>query len=165
MSIRIATIGVYGTTEISFFEALRQNGTTHFVDVRRKRGLRGSLYRYANAAQLQILLQQMGIEYLHELDLAPTDTLRQVHKTINMGESVIQRDRVSLSDVFVEGYRSQCLESFDTGAFLAQFPEHASIALFCVESTASGCHRSLAAEHLASHVGCRWKDITPAQEM
>lgn len=154
----IATIGVYGTTENSFFDALKANGTTHFVDIRRRRGLRGHEYAYANSAALQTKLSQLGITYLHDLSLAASDQARAAQKQIDQQEGARQRSRDHLSDAFKALYRQQALTDFDPRIFLSQFQPNAKIVLFCVEHSPYACHRSLVAESLAPGA---WHDLTP----
>lgn len=162
MSRQIATIGVYGTTRKSFFDALRSFGATHFVDIRRRRGLRGSQYAYANATELQRALKELEIEYSHELGLAPTKAIREVQKSADVAAGELKSQRQGLSPGFVRKFQEECLESFDGQAFIQQFPEGARIVFFCVERKPEACHRSLVAEELAHLDGGQWRDITPA---
>ena len=43
--INVFTIGVYGSTENSFFEKLAQSRIDLFCDIRQRRGVRGSQYK------------------------------------------------------------------------------------------------------------------------
>ena len=52
--INVFTIGVYGSTENSFFEKLAQSRIDLFCDIRQRRGVRGSQYKYVNSNYLQI---------------------------------------------------------------------------------------------------------------
>lgn len=160
-ALAIATIGVYGTTRESFFGALREFGATHFVDIRRRRGLRGHEYAYANATALQSELSALGIAYVHELRLAASNEARSAQIAVDKATDAGQRSRASLSPEFAARYRSECLEGFDVAEFMAQFPPCAKIVLFCVERSPDACHRSLAAEHIAVFCGVPWRDITP----
>ena len=47
--INVFTIGVYGSTENSFFEKLAQSRIDLFCDIRQRRGVRGSQYKYVNS--------------------------------------------------------------------------------------------------------------------
>lgn len=160
-AIHIAAIGVYGTTRDSFFGALSAYGTTHFVDIRRRRGLRGHEYAYANATALQAALASMGIAYIHELRLAASKETRDAQLASDKATDTGQRSRSSLSPEFVERYRRESLEGFDVAEFVAQFPRGARIVLFCVERSPGACHRSLAADRIAKFLGVAWRDITP----
>lgn len=161
MSREIFTIGVYGTTESGFFQALSDHGITHFVDVRRRRGVRGALYTYANAKALRAKLSTMGITYIHRVDLSPSLETRALQKAADAASGETKRGRAGLDPAFIQGYESDCLNSFDEAGFLGEFPADARIVLFCVESLPEACHRSLLAERLAQAEAKRWLDITP----
>ena len=166
-SLILATIGVYGTTRDSFFAALRAFGATHFVDVRRRRGLRGHDYAYANATALQAELSSLGVAYVHELGLAASHEARSTQLAADKATATGQRSRSSLSPEFAARYRRECLEGFDAAEFLAQFPPGARIVLFCVERSPEACHRSLAAgpsPHTAASPGATSRlDRTPSR--
>lgn len=58
---RIATIGVYEFDAAGFLRALEGAGVTQVMDIRQRRGVRGSQYAWANARRLQVLLEGAGI--------------------------------------------------------------------------------------------------------
>jgi len=161
MARQIATIGVYGTSSQSFFDALRRFGATHFVDIRRRRGLRGSQYSYANATALQEHLKKLGIAYTHELDLSPTPEIREVQKNADALGGEAKQSRTSLSPAFVDRFKRERLGPFDVRQFLERFPDDARIVFFCVERTPEACHRSIVADAVADEEGAGWSDITP----
>jgi uncharacterized protein (DUF488 family) len=74
---KIVTIGVYGFDAESFFAALQRAGVDTLCDIRRRRGVRGSEYAFANRARLEARLAARGIRYVHRLDLAPSTALRE----------------------------------------------------------------------------------------
>ena len=74
--INIFTIGVYNSTEDSFFGKLTKNHIDMFCDIRQRRGVRGSLYRYVNSNYLQAKLKELGINYTYIKELAPTSEIR-----------------------------------------------------------------------------------------
>jgi len=74
----VATIGVYGWTLEAFLDALRAAGVALVLDVRQRRGVRGSEYAWANAVRLQAALAEAGIGYRHRKELAPTTELRDL---------------------------------------------------------------------------------------
>ena len=61
----LATIGVYGFDAETFMHALRKADVRVLIDVRQRRGVRGSEYAWANAARLQASLEHEGIDYRH----------------------------------------------------------------------------------------------------
>lgn len=68
--------GVYGNTEDEFFRKILNEQITLFVDVRQRRGMRGSQYAFANSTYLQNKLKELGIKYVHIKALAPTISIR-----------------------------------------------------------------------------------------
>src|SRR5690349_16876094 len=74
----IATIGVYGFDAGSFLRRLRDAEVELVLDVRQRRGVRGSEYTWANARRLQEALADAGIFDGHLPELAPTTELRNL---------------------------------------------------------------------------------------
>src|SRR5919106_275903 len=61
----VVTIGVYGFDQAAFLAALARARVKVLLDVRQRRGVRGSEYAWANSARLQAALADAGIEYRH----------------------------------------------------------------------------------------------------
>lgn len=160
MSRAIATIGVYGTTRESFFKSLAEFRTTHFVDIRNRRGMRGSKYSYANSTELQRNLERMEIDYIHLIDLAPSNEMRDIQRRADAARKQTKGEREHLSPEFEESYRTACLSSFDLSKFLEGMPQDARIVFFCVERNPKACHRYLVADALSRQTGVQWSDIT-----
>ena len=57
MSRRVLTIGAYGFEPEEFFRALEAAGVDVFLDIRQRRGLRGSRYAFANVSRLRAELE------------------------------------------------------------------------------------------------------------
>lgn len=147
----VVTIGVYGFDEECFFERLGETQVDLFIDIRRRRALRGARYAFANSQRLQARLEAMGIRYEHRLDLAPSKITRQIQDIHDRINKSTKRERTSLAPAFVEAYRRECLADFDIDAFLAGLdPSCKTIAFFCVECEPEACHRSLVAEQFAA---------------
>ena len=148
MAATIATIGVYGFTAGSFLDALREAGAVLVLDVRQRRGVRGSEYAWANSKRLQALLAGAGIGYHHLAELAPTTEMRQLqyHEDDRLG--VGKRSRVKLADEYSRRYTAEILERADLAAITSELPAGLSV-LLCVERAPAACHRSLVAERLA----------------
>lgn len=159
---KIVTIGVYGFDAEGFFAALQRAGVDTLCDIRRRRGVRGSEYAFANRARLEARLAALGIRYVHRLDLAPSKELRQAQYRVDAAEGVAKRQRAMLSPAFAEGYRHECLDAFDSHQFAADLGEDAHVvALLCVETAPAACHRSLAAERLAADLGLEVENLLP----
>ena len=123
VSPRILTIGVYGYSEETFFQALREAGVDTFCDIRRRRGVRGARYAFANSKRLQARLAELGIQYHHFLELAPTAEIRERQKTADKTARVAKRERTGLYDAIIEAYTEYILASFDADAFLQKLGE------------------------------------------
>lgn len=160
--LRVLTLGVYGSTEDSFFGALEDEQVDTFVDVRNHRGLRGKRYRYANSTYLQNRLEEMGIRYVHLKALAPTKEIRNKQKQADEEAGVQKRERDDLGEVFVTAYREEILRPYDLGDVFEALPEDASVvALFCVEREPAACHRSLLADRLQEEFGVSVDHLRP----
>ncbi len=159
---KIVTIGVYGYDAEDFFAALQAAGVDTFCDVRRRRGVRGREYAFANRVRLEAKLAELGIRYVHRRDLAPDDELRRAQNAADAATHVGKRARQVLSPAFVDGYCRAPLAVFDSRRFATECgPETRVVALFCVETEPAACHRSLLAERLAADLGVPIENLLP----
>jgi uncharacterized protein (DUF488 family) len=154
----VVTIGVYGFTARTFLEALRETGVGVLLDVRQRRGVRGSEYAWANAARLQAALAEARLEYRHHKELAPTTELRQVQYREDARLGVGKRSRTE----YRERYTREILERLDLAPIVEALPPDAVAALFCVERDPEACHRSIVADRLAAEHGVRVRHLRPA---
>src|SRR5438874_4266574 len=115
---KFVTIGVYGFSEERFFGALRDAGVDTFCDIRMRRGMRGSLYAFANSARLQARLGAMGIRYLHFKELAPSAQTRELQANEDKKLKAGKRSRPVLADAFVQAYKQERLSDFDAHEFV-----------------------------------------------
>ena len=146
----IATIGVYGFTAPTFLEALQEANVRVVLDVRQRRGVRGSEYAWANSARLQAALAEAGVAYRHERELAPTTELRQLQYREDGKQGVGKRSRAELAPEYRDRYIAEILDRVDLGPLVADLPDEGSSALLCVERDPEACHRSLIAGRLAA---------------
>jgi uncharacterized protein (DUF488 family) len=144
----VATIGVYGWTLERFLAALRTADVELVVDVRQRRGVRGSEYAWANAGRLQAALAEAGIGYSHHKELAPTTELRRLQYREDDRVGVGKRSRAELAPVYRHRYSAEILDHVDLTALVETLPSDAASALMCVERDPEACHRSLIAERL-----------------
>lgn len=158
---RIATIGVYCFTRETFIETLRDADVRLLVDVRQRRGVRGSQFAWANSRRMQASLAAAGIAYVHHKELAPTTELRQLQYREDDRLGVGKRSRQLLAPEYVERYTHEILGQVDLDGLLAELPDEGPAALLCVECDAAACHRSLIAARLASEYGFRVTDLVP----
>lgn len=156
------TIGAYGWEEEDFIQAISDAAPDVFVDVRRRRGLRGGTYAWANSIRLQAMLALAGIPYLHRLDVAPSDATRHIVAKDAAAAGIGYRERTSLSQEYLDAYGHEVLAGFDAAGFVASLGEGVeSLLLFCVERVPAACHRSLLAERLAGELGAEVRHILP----
>jgi uncharacterized protein (DUF488 family) len=156
----IVTIGVYGFDRDSFLAALGEARVDLLLDVRQRRGVRGSEYAWANARRLQAALEQTGIAYSHMKELAPTTELRQIQyrEDARLGEG--KRSRTSLAPEYARLYTEQILNPLDLGPIVNWIGD-SSAALLCVERDPEACHRSLIANRLEQEWGFDARDLRP----
>lgn len=158
----LATIGVYGFDGPGFVEALRAAGVGVVVDVRQRRGVRGSEYAWANARRLEAALREAGLGYQHRRELAPTTELRRILHREDARRGEGQRSRTRLAPEFVERYTAEVLDAADL-APLTALAERTRPALLCVEADPEACHRSLIASRLERDFGLRVRHLRPAR--
>lgn len=144
------TIGVYNSTEQSFFKKLIENNIDIFCDIRQRRGVRGSKYSYVNSKKLQGKLEELNIPYRHIIDLAPTSEIRNLQKEADDTIGELKRNRNNLGEVFLSMYKSKILDIFDFDIFISELKESKNnkVVFFCVEEKAEACHRSIVTNKL-----------------
>ncbi len=157
----VATIGVYGFTLERFLATLHEAGVRRLLDVRQRRGVRGSEYAWANAARLQTALARAGVEYRHHKELAPTTELRQLQYREDERLGVGKRSRALLAPAYVERYVREILDAVDLAPIVAEMPSQGTTALFCVERDPEACHRSLIAERMGERFGVTLVHLRP----
>ena len=177
--LTIFTIGVYGFSEDGFFSKLQENGIDLFIDIRARRGMRGSRYKFVNSGYLQAKLDKMGIAYAHLKELAPSPEMRAAQGQADKQENINKRQRQALSKPFIRAYKRDILKAYkrkpenkfkakeeilDRARQLAQYPPDRPLrhlALFCVEQHPQACHRSLVAEELKKQLEGDIEHIRP----
>jgi uncharacterized protein (DUF488 family) len=159
--VNVVTVGVYGWTLDSFLAALRDADVRLLLDVRQRRGVRGSEYAWANAKRLEAALDDAGIGYEHRAELAPTTELREVQYRADDQAGVGKRSRSELSPEYAERYTREILDRADLGQLVEELPEDGAAVLFCVERDPEACHRSLIAERLERELGADIRHLRP----
>jgi uncharacterized protein (DUF488 family) len=157
----IVTIGVYGFAGATFLERLRGAGVRLVLDVRQRRGVRGSQYAWANSVRLQDALATASLVYRHHPELAPTTELRQLQYAEDARLGVGKRTRVALAPEYVRRYTTEILDRADLTALITTLPSDGLAALLCVERDPKACHRSLIAARLADRHGFTIEHLRP----
>ena len=157
----LATIGVYGFSAESFLAALRDADVRQLLDVRQRRGVRGSEYAWANSQRLQAALAEAGIEYRHLPELAPTTELRRLQYAEDARRGVGKRSREELAGEYVERYTREILDGVELEPVVAAMPAGGRAALLCVERDPEACHRSLVAARIEREHGVAVVHLRP----
>jgi uncharacterized protein (DUF488 family) len=157
----VATIGVYGFTLQTFLAMLREANVRLLLDVRQRRGVRGSEYAWANAQRLQAALADAGIAYSHHKELAPTAELRRLQYREDERLGVGKRSRRALAAAYRERYLEEILDRVDLAPIVSELSSEGSSALFCVERDPEACHRSLISARLAHEHGVSVVHLRP----
>jgi uncharacterized protein (DUF488 family) len=157
----LVTIGVYGYSGAAFIEALREANVKQLLDIRQRRGVRGPDYAWANSKRLQAALAEAGIEYRHVPELAPTTELRHLQYAEDARQGVGKRSRAELAPAYVERYTRERLDHVALAPIVEDMPEDGASALLCVERDPAACHRSLAADRIASEFGLPLEHLRP----
>jgi uncharacterized protein (DUF488 family) len=158
----VVTIGVYGFDQAAFLAALARARVTALLDVRQRRGVRGSEYAWANSTRLQAALADAGIDYRHHKELAPTTELRRLQYAEDARLGVGKRSRVELAPEYRDRYLREILDRVDLRPIVASMPADAATALLCVERDPEACHRSLIADRMASEHGASVRHLKPS---
>ena len=156
----LRTIGVYGFDRDTFLDALTGAGVELLLDVRQRRGVRGSEYAWANAQRLQAALAEAGIGYSHLKELAPTTEMRQLQYAEDEKKGEGKRSRSVLAPAYVERYTEEVLDRVDLEP-IVRWIGSSRAALLCVERDAAACHRSLIAERLRRKHGFEVEHLRP----
>lgn len=142
--MKIYTIGFTKKSASTFFGLLRESGAARLVDVRLNNV--SQLAGFAKRDDLRFFLAELcGMDYAHELRLAPTQSMLDDYK--KHGSSWQEYERW-----FLELMAERQIESTVPREMLD------NAVMLCSEATAHHCHRRLVGEYLAE----RWEDVTVA---
>jgi uncharacterized protein (DUF488 family) len=136
------TIGFTKKTAAAFFTKLQQAGVKRLIDVRLNNN--SQLAGFSKRDDLAYFLKSItGIEYVHLLDLAPTQEILDRYKKVDKDWPAYERDFLKLmAGRHIETALSPNL--LDGGCLL------------CSEDKPEHCHRRLVAEYLRE----KWGGVT-----
>jgi uncharacterized protein (DUF488 family) len=157
---QFTTIGVYGFDGPGFIRALQEAGVGIVLDVRQRRGVRGSEYAWANSKRLQAALGEGVIGYSHLPELAPTTEMRQLQYREDERRGEGKRSRTELAPEYVSRYTEEVLDRVDLEP-IVRFVGNNRAALLCVERDPEACHRSLIAARLERDFDVRVTHLKP----
>jgi uncharacterized protein (DUF488 family) len=140
--MKIFTIGFTNKKAERFFESLRKSGVKRLIDVRLNNV--SQLAGFSKRDDLRYFLGTIGgIDYVHALDLAPTQELLDAYKKRGGDWSVYEK-------AFLELMEQRHIERSLTPEAVDQ------ACLLCSEDKPHHCHRRLVAEYLQRH----WPDLS-----
>ena len=140
--MEVYTIGFTKKTAADFFGALKRAGVKRLVDVRLNNS--SQLAGFTKRDDIQFFLKEIcGSEYVHELLLAPTQTLLDDYKKKNGSWQDYERRFLRLMA------ERKIEEKIDRNLFAMP------TALLCSETTSEHCHRRLVLEYLQE----KWGDV------
>jgi uncharacterized protein (DUF488 family) len=157
----VYTIGVYGFDAESFQDALQSAEIDLLIDLRRRRGVRGREYAFANSKRLQESLSKRGIRYEHVLALAPDQETRALQSVADARDRVARRKRDTLSAEFVADYEQRVLGPYNWSELDAVVGDARRPVFLCVERLPTACHRRLAAHEFAKRHKILVVDLLP----
>jgi len=162
LSTQLFTIGVYGFTEQTFFEALQYHQIDTLVDVRQRRGVRGKDHAFANHKRLEKQLLQQGMAYVHLPELAPDTDMREIAHIHDKSLGTSKRARKVLPEAFCMAYSTNLKEKQTVEEVLAKLPPgHQKLVFLCVETHPEACHRHLITDWMATEAGLSVTHILP----
>ena len=163
--MRILTMGVYGYTAETFRQALKAADISVFVDTRRRRGVRGAQYAFANSQHLQKTLKELGIPYVHRLDLAPTPEMIRSQDDADHNAKILRHERTRVTPKFREAYEHDILKDFNSQDFITSLGSNVtSVLIFCIEEVPEACHRSILAKRLHDDLGGTVEHLVPGPD-
>ena len=130
------------------------------LDVRQRRGVRGSEYAWANAQRLEAALSEAGIGYSHLKELAPTTEMRQLQYAEDAGSARGNAPAPPSPRLTSALHRGGARPGRPRPG--RQWIGKSSAALLCVERDPEACHRSLIAERLRREWGFEVEHLRPA---
>lgn len=140
--MNLYTVGFTKKSASTFFGLLQKSGAQRLVDVRLNNV--SQLAGFAKRDDLRYFLAELcGMDYNHELQLAPTQTMLDEYR----------KHGASWAD-----YERWFLELISERQIETKIPREAldNSVLLCSEATPHQCHRRLVAEYLAA----RWANVT-----
>lgn len=159
--MELFTIGVYGSTEEEFFDKLVENKIDTFCDIRQRRGVRGSKYKFVNSRYLQSKLNDLDIAYIYEKQLAPTKQIREMQWEEDKAEHNTKKTRKVLGHAFCCGYERIILDAVDMDGIIDSFKRMGAhnVVFFCLEQKPEACHRFLVTKRIGNRYNLKVKHL------
>jgi uncharacterized protein (DUF488 family) len=141
--LEIYPVGVTGRSASDFFKVLSDASVRRVLDTRLHNT--SQLAGFSKKGDFEFFLRRVsGVEYKHELLLAPTEELLKAYKRRDLRW-----------DDYAAGYLT-LLRERNVEHVLSSESFRVPTALLCAEHKPDHCHRRIAAEHLAE----TWPDVS-----
>ena len=132
--MKVYTIGFTQKNAKKFFNLLRDNGVKTVVDIRLNNT--SQLAAFAKGDDLNFFLTEFcGIDYIHDVTFAPSDSLLKGYKSKEISWSGYEKE-------FFEIMNKRNIKSH----IINNYANSDNICLLCSEATPNQCHRRLVAE-------------------
>lgn len=130
--MRLFTIGFTKKTAKGFFEILKNNKVKKLLDVRLNNS--SQLAGFTKGTDLQFFLSEIcGIEYEHDISLAPTKEILNWYKRKEISW-------LKYENLFIKLLMERRIDN--------KFKELDGLCLLCSEASPENCHRRLVAEYI-----------------
>lgn len=139
----IYTIGFAKKSLRKFINLLQDAGVTMLIDTRLNNT--SQLAGFAKKKDLEYILELVGIEYVHELALAPTENMLKDYKN---------------KKITWERYAESYLEQIEARKVFNLVSNHMSgetISFLCSEDQPDHCHRKILAEYIQKNLSKKIK--------
>jgi len=135
--LEIFTIGFGQKSLKSFIQLLKEAGVTKVIDVRLNNT--SQLSGFAKKDDLQFILELVGINYEHDISVAPDKLLLDDYKKKNIDWNNYEKRYVD--SLIKKGISKRLIDSIRNG----------KVCLLCSEHKPDYCHRRLLAEFIHKH--------------
>lgn len=133
----IFTIGFGQKSLKNFIQLLKKAGVTKVIDVRLNNT--SQLSGFAKKDDLQFILELVGIDYVHDISVAPDKLLLDDYKKKNIDWRNYEERYIN--SLVKKGISNKLIDSIQTG----------KACLLCSEHKPDYCHRRLLAEFIHQH--------------
>jgi uncharacterized protein (DUF488 family) len=131
---KLTTIGFSKKSLQQFVALLQQSNVTRLVDTRLNNT--SQLSGFSKKQDLQYVMQLVGIDYLHETILAPTEEILSAYKKKQMNWEEYEKQYIEL------------LERRKIDTKIEDIMEDELVCFLCSEEKPHHCHRRLLAEYI-----------------
>jgi len=137
----LATVGYESETQPAVIERLKAAGVEVVIDVRAVAASRRAGF---SKTLLASSLKEAGIDYVH---------LRQLG-TPKPGRDAARKGQVEVMRQIFEGHLAEPGAQLEL-AKAEEIARDRKAGLLCYEADPAGCHRSIVADRICEHIGCR----------